>query len=54
MLLSMHAREDGVLFEYFDDTMENRWTLTIREYVDAWEKGAIYGSQAGRPTAAVQ
>lgn len=54
VLLSMHAREDGVLFEYFDDTMENRWTLTIREYVDAWEKGAIYGSQAGRPTAAVQ
>lgn len=54
VLLSMHAREDGVLFEYFDDTMENRWTLTIREYVDAWEKGAIYGYQAGRPTAAVQ
>ena len=39
----MHAREDGVLFEYFDAKMENSWTLSIEQYVDSWNKGTAYG-----------
>lgn len=42
VLLSMTAR-DGVLFEYFDENMENGWTLSIEEYVESWNKGTIYG-----------
>ena len=44
VLLSMHA-QDGILFEYFDENMENGWTLSIDEYVDNWEKGLIYGQR---------
>ena len=40
----MHA-QDGILFEYFDENMENGWTLSIDEYVDNWEKGLIYGQR---------
>mgnify|MGYP004257787239 FL=1 len=36
MLLSMTA-PDGVLFEYFDENMENGWTLSIEQYVRSWE-----------------
>ena len=53
VLLSMHAREDSVLFEYFDDKMENSWTLSIAQYVDSWNKGTTYGeAPAQRRTAA--
>ena len=45
VLLSMHA-PDGVLFEYFDENMQNGWTLSIEQYVDSWEKGAIHGFKA--------
>jgi hypothetical protein len=43
VLLSMHAAADGVLFEYFDENMQNPWTLSIQQYVDAWIKGTTYG-----------
>ena len=36
---------DGILFEYFDENMENGWTLSIEEYVDNWKKGVIYGQR---------
>ena len=44
VLLSMNA-PDGILFEYFDENMENGWTLSIEEYVDNWKKGVIYGQR---------
>lgn len=43
VLLSMSTL-DGVLFEYFDETMQNSWTVSIDEYVESWNKGAIHGS----------
>ena len=43
ILLSMTA-PDGLLFEYFDENMENGWTLSIEQYVDAWNKGTPYGA----------
>jgi hypothetical protein len=43
ILLSMTA-PDGILFEYFDDNMQNGWTLSIAQYVDAWNTGATYGA----------
>jgi hypothetical protein len=42
VILSMTA-PDGILFEYLDETMKNGWTLSIAEYVDAWNKGTPYG-----------
>lgn len=54
VILSMNAGPDGVLFEYFDENMKNGWTLTIREYVDAWEKGAVHGFRADSPAAAAE
>lgn len=48
VLLSMVAGEDGVLFEYFDDRTDRRWTVTIAEYVTAWEQGAVYGAAPDR------
>ena len=49
VMLSMTA-PDGVLFEYFDENMENGWTVSIEEYVDAWKRGTIHGMprDAGR------
>lgn len=47
VLLSMTAH-DGILFEYFDENMENAWTLSIEEYVESWNKGAVYGEGRGR------
>ena len=44
VLLSMCA-PNGILFEYFDKNMENGWTLSIKEFVDNWEKGLIYGQK---------
>jgi hypothetical protein len=43
VLLSMTA-PDGVLFEYFDETMQNGWTLSIQEYVDSWNRGTVHGA----------
>ena len=43
VLLSMTA-PDGILFEYFDETMRNGWTLSIAQYVDAWNEGPAYGA----------
>lgn len=46
VLLSMSAK-NGVLFEYFDESMQNSWTVSIEEYVESWNKGAIHGSAPG-------
>jgi hypothetical protein len=42
VLLSMTAL-NGILFEYFDENMENGWTLSIEEYIDSWNRRAVYG-----------
>jgi hypothetical protein len=42
VLLSMTA-PDGILFEYFDESVENSWTLSIEQYVDSWNCGAVHG-----------
>lgn len=47
VLLSMTAH-DGILFEYFDENMENAWTLSIEEYVESWNKGTAYGGAHDR------
>jgi hypothetical protein len=43
IILSMTA-PDGILFEYFDETMKNGWTLSIEQYVEAWNKRTPYGA----------
>ena len=43
VLFSMQA-PDGILFEYFDKNMENGRTLSIAEYVEAWNNGKVYGA----------
>lgn len=45
LILSMTA-PDGILFEYFDENMENGWTLSVAQYVDAWNKGMDHGATA--------
>ena len=45
IILSMTA-PDGILFEYFDENMANGWTLSIQQYVDAWNNGTPYGAAA--------
>tara|TARA_B100000614_G_scaffold155176_1_gene137450 strand:+ start:668 stop:1168 length:501 start_codon:yes stop_codon:yes gene_type:complete len=50
VLLSMTAR-DGLLFEYFDENMRNGWTLSIRDYVDAWENDTVYGTAPAKTAA---
>jgi hypothetical protein len=42
VLLSMTA-PDGILFEYFDENMENGSTLSIEQYVDSWNRGVAHG-----------
>ena len=42
VIYSLHAPE-GILFRYFDENMENPWTLSISEFVESWENGSIYG-----------
>ena len=42
VLLSMSA-PTGILFEYFDENMENRWTVSIAEYVASWNNRTAYG-----------
>lgn len=43
ILLSMTAK-DGMLFEYFDENMENGWTFSLEEFVDSWNSGKVYGA----------
>ena len=43
IILSMTA-PDGILFEYLDENMANGWTLSIQQYVDAWDSGGTYGA----------
>ena len=45
VLLSMQA-VDGVLFEYFDENMENPFTVSIEQYVDHWNRGTVHGAAA--------
>jgi hypothetical protein len=54
VLLSLSTGPDGVLFEYLDENMQNGWTLSIREYVDAWERGAIHGGRVSGEAAAAE
>jgi len=42
IILSMTA-PDGILFEYFDETMENGWTLSVAQFVDAWTHQTVHG-----------
>jgi len=49
--LSMSA-PDGVLFEYFDENMENPRTLSIREYAGAWYRKTVHGAAPERKVAA--
>lgn len=42
VLLSMTA-PTGVLFEYFDETMQNSWTVSIDQYVESWNSGTVHG-----------
>jgi hypothetical protein len=46
VLLSM-TTIDGLLFEYFDQNMENSWTLSIEQYVASWNKGTVHGATSG-------
>lgn len=52
VLLSMTA-PDGILFEYFDENMRNGRTLSIEEYVDAWNNGITYGAAPSASETAV-
>ena len=42
VLLSMIA-PNGILFEYFNENMDNSWTLSIEQYVESWNCGAVHG-----------
>ena len=43
VLLSMTAAADGILFEYFDESMNSTGTVSIDQYVQSWVEGAAYG-----------
>jgi hypothetical protein len=34
---------DGILFEYFDESMNSTGTVSIAEYVQSWFAGKAYG-----------
>ena len=38
----MHAPND-VIFEYYDENLENPWSYTIQDFVSDWNSGEIYG-----------
>ena len=42
VLLSMQAQND-LLFEYFDENMENAWKVTIDQYIKSWNTNLAYG-----------
>lgn len=43
VLLSMSA-PDGILFQYLDEDLKDGPTLSIQEFVDAWQKGVPHGT----------
>ena len=43
LLLSLQA-PDGRLFEYFDQNMESARILTIKQYVESWNKESVPGA----------
>ena len=52
VLLSMQA-VDGVLFEYFDENMENPFTVSIEQYVDIGIAAPCMGPPSGVVTASL-
>lgn len=44
VILSMTA-PDGILFEYFDETMKDGWTLSVQQFVDAWNSHKVHGTK---------
>lgn len=51
VLLSM-STPDGRLFEYFDKDMNSIKVLTVEEYVESWNRGAVPGAVEGREASA--
>jgi len=44
VLLSMLAL-DGILFEYFGEAPDDKWTVSVEEFVRDWDSGRSYGSK---------
>ena len=44
VLLSMLAL-DGILFEYFGEAPDDKWTVSVEEFVRDWDSGRSYGSR---------
>ena len=44
VILSMLS-PDGNLFEYFGDHSEDRWTVSIADFVNNWRNGVTYGGK---------
>jgi hypothetical protein len=42
----------GVIFEYYDENLENPWSYSIKDFVNDWSSGAIYGWKSETPKAA--
>ena len=42
VMLSITAT-DGILFEYFDESMNSTGTVSIEQYVQSWVEGTAYG-----------
>ena len=51
LIYSMHA-PTGVIFEYYDENLENPWSYSIEDFVNDWKSGAIYGWKSETPKAA--
>ena len=51
LIYSMHA-PTGVIFEYYDENLENPWSYSIEDFVNDWNSGAIYGWKSETPKAA--
>ncbi len=43
VILSLYS-EDGRLFEYFDENMNNSWIVSVEDYVNSWNANEVYGS----------
>ena len=43
VILSLHS-EDGRLFEYFDENMNNSWIVSVEDFVNSWNANKVYGS----------
>ena len=44
VILSLFS-PDGNLFEYFDDISDDRWTVSIEDFVNNWKNGVTYGGK---------